>query len=113
MIFLLLVAAVAIGLAFGVEALSVAYAPTPLAAGTKLLVEATRPVSQGINFMPRSEYKKIMVTAAAAASPADILTAYEAIYGDIQAGQKIFIRCTPIGSTGFKGTPFYSSVIVA
>lgn len=100
-------------LGFMVEALSVAYTPTPLAAGTKLIIEATRQVSPGINFMPRSEYKVVLVTAAAAASPANVLTEYEALFGDIVAGQKIFFRCTPQDSNGARGVPFVSTVIVA
>ncbi len=93
--------------------LSVAYTATPLAASTKLQIEATRQVSAGINFLPRSEYKTVLVTAAAAASPANILSAYTAIFGALVAGQKIFIRCTPVKSNGQKGTPLYSSIVIS
>lgn len=92
--------------------LSIAYTATPLAAGTKLLIECTRQVSAGINFLPRSEYKTVTVTAAAAASPANILSAYTAIFGALVSGQKIFVRCTPIKSNGQKGSPQYGSIVI-
>ena len=98
-----------------VPAMSVTYTTTPLAANTKMAIFATRPVSAGINFMPRGAYKLVLVTAAAAASPANPKTGYEAIFGALGAGtvgKKIFIRAVVISSTGL-ATPFgEASVIV-
>ena len=94
-------------------ALSVAFTATPLAAGAKLVIEATRQVSNGISFMPRSEYKKVFVGAGATASPANILAGYNAIFGVLVAGTKIFIRSTPFNASGFPGTPLYSVGVVA
>lgn len=93
-------------------ALSVAYVPTPLAAGTKLLIEATPQLSAGINFVGRSQFRFVQVTAAAAASPANILAAYNALFGALVSGRKIFVRLTPITSGGFRGVPYVTSVIV-
>lgn len=88
--------------------LSLAYTTTPLAASTKLAIFATRPVSAGINFMPRGAYKLVLVTAAAAASPAVLLTGWQAIFGTFGAGavgKKIFVRAVVLSSTGLS-TPF-------
>ena len=95
--------------------MTAAYTATPLAALTKIIVEATRPLSAGINFVPRSEYRQIMVTAAAAASPADFLTAWEAKFGALNAsrvGTKIYVRITAIDSSGRRSQPLSGSTIV-
>ena len=94
-------------------ALSVAFAPSPLAAGEKIIVEATRQVSAGANFMPRSEYKQVFVGAAASATPANILTAYNALFGALVAGQKIFVRSWVISDDGIPSVPINTSVVVS
>jgi len=94
-------------------ALSLAYTTTPLAAGVKLLVEATPQMSAGISFVARSKYKYIFASAAAAASPANVLAAYNAKYGALVAGKKIFFRLTPVGSTGIRGLAQVTSVVVS
>lgn len=93
-------------------ALSVAYTATPLAAGVKLVVEATPQLSAGITFVGRSKYKVVQVTAAAAASPVNILAAYNALFGALVSGSKIGIRLTPYSSTGIPGTPYETLVTV-
>lgn len=93
-------------------ALSIAYTATPLAAGVKLVIEATGQLSPGRTFIRRSEYKVVTVTAAAAASPANILAAYNALFGALVSGQKIGFRITPYTSTGLPGTPFLTTVTV-
>ena len=93
-------------------ALSLAYTPTPLAAGTKLLIEATGQLSAGRVFVRRSEFKTLTVTAAAAASPANILAAYNALFGALISGRRIFFRVTPITSTGIRGAPVETSQLV-
>lgn len=93
--------------------LSIAYTATPLASGVKLHIEATPPQSAGVNIVPKSKLRSLQVTAAAAASPANVLAAYTAKYGSLVAGQKIFFRLTPIGGTGLANTPQYTSVVVA
>lgn len=77
-------------LAFG--SFDVAYTATPLPASTKLVFEATRPLSPGVKFVGRSEFKQVLITAAAAASPADLSAAYEAMFGPVPSGARIFLR---------------------
>lgn len=91
----------------------VAYTATPLAAGTKLAIFATRPLSAGINFQANGAYKLILVTAAAAASPADIFAAYTAIYGSIGlAGDKILLKLLVLNSVGLAAPVLQTSTIV-
>src|SRR5687768_5863776 len=59
-----------------VATLSVAYTTTPLAAGVRLKVFASPGRSAGRSF--ENDYRLITVTAAAAASPANIFAAYSA-----------------------------------
>lgn len=93
-------------------ALSIAYTATPLAAGVKMIVEATPQMSAGINYAPRSLFKVIGVTAAAAASPYNALTPYNTKFGALISGQKIFFRLTPVSADGFKAASSLASVIV-
>lgn len=81
------------------------YTATPLAAGTKLIFEATPMLSPGVTFIRRSLYKQILVTAAAAASPADLLASWNARYGAIVTGKKIGVRATVITSDGQRSAP--------
>ena len=92
--------------------LSAAYTATPIAALTKIVYEATRPLSAGVTFVPRSEYRQILVTAAAAASPTDLLAAYEAKFGAFTAGAQIFIRATAIDSVGRRSQPITTSAVI-
>jgi len=93
-------------------ALSVAFVPTPLAAGDKIVIEATDQVSAGKSFMPRSKFKVVFVGAAASASPANILTAWNAIYGALLPGTKIFVRAKTVKSTGIVSAIIETDVIV-
>jgi len=91
---------------------SVAYTATPLAASTKLLIECTPQLSAGVTFVGRSKFRQILVSAAAAASPANILSAYNAKFGALVSGKKIYVRCTAITSDGQRSAPLVSSVTV-
>lgn len=91
----------------------VAYTATPLAANTKLFIFATRPLSAGINFQPNSAFKLIHVSAAAAASPADIFAEYTAIYGSLGvAGDKILLKALVVNSLGLAAPVLQFSTIV-
>lgn len=94
-------------------ALSLAFTPTPLAAGEKIVIEATDQVSAGKSFMPRSAYKQVFIGAAASTSPANILSAWNTIFGSLIAGNKIFIRAWVIGTNGQASKPILTSAIVA
>lgn len=93
--------------------MEVAYTATPLGANTKLAIFATRPLSAGINFQPNGAYKLIKVTAAAAASPADIAAEYTAIYGSVGlTGEKILYKLVVLNSLGLASPVFQTSTIV-
>lgn len=81
-------------------AFSIAFAPTPLTDGAKLVVEATRALSAGISFQQRGAYKQIFVGAANTASPADVDAGWSAIFGAKLEGQKILIRAYVISADG-------------
>lgn len=91
-------------------AFSIAYTPTPLAAGTRLLIFISPQRSAGRRF--EGDYRLIAFTAAAAASPANVFTAYEARLGTPVVGNRIFIKLLPF-NTGFVGSPFGVSQVVA
>lgn len=79
-------------------ALSLAYSPSPVPAGHTWIVEATAPVSAGKSFV-KSEFRQISTIAAAATTPANLLSDYAAKFGNPVTGQKIFVRVTPVNST--------------
>lgn len=93
-------------------ALSLAFTATPVPISTVYVIEATKQVSAGISFVPRSGYKKVAQVAAAGASPANILAAYNALFGALISGKKIFFRMRAISSSGFASNTFQTSVIV-
>jgi len=94
-------------------ALSVAFTATPLGATQQLVIYASPQVSAGINFMPRKKYKFIQAGAAATASPVNILAAYNAIYGALISGRKIFIIAKVVdNATGQASAELATSVIV-
>lgn len=86
-------------------AVSLAFSPSPVPADTAFIVEATAPVSPGKSFV-KSEYRQISFLAAAATTPANLLTDYAAKFGNPITGQKIFMRVTPVNTvTGQRGIP--------
>jgi len=90
--------------------LSLAYTVTPLATGVKLLVFASPQKSAGRQF--NGDFRHIFTSSAAAASPANIFTAYQTKFGTPVSGNKIFILAVAtIG--GFESGPLIVSDIVA
>lgn len=80
-----------------------------------LQIWATAPVSAGRQFFRKSEYKLLGSLAGNAASPQDLTTIYQAVYGlvaDIAAGQKISFKITPVLASGQRGTPTRRDAIV-
>lgn len=71
--------------------LSLAATPAAVPADTTLIIEATEPLSLGIN-NANSKFRYIGSFAAASASPYNLATMYQAKFGTIKANQKIFIR---------------------
>ncbi|MGH8489398.1 MAG: hypothetical protein ACREXS_11190 [Gammaproteobacteria bacterium] len=93
-----------------VAAHSVAYTVTPLAAGARLFVFVSPQRSAGRSF--ESDYRLIAVSAAAAASPADIETAYEARFGVLVVGQRLFYKLQ-VYQGGFLSPALDTSAVVA
>jgi len=89
--------------------LSLAYTTTPLGAGVKLHVYASPQRSAGRNY--EGDYRLIHTSAAAAASPANIFSAYQAKFGTPVVGNKIFVSAvTSVG--GFHSGPCVANVVV-
>jgi|DewCreStandDraft_1066081.scaffolds.fasta_scaffold22301_2 hypothetical protein len=91
-------------------AFSIAYTPTPLPANTRLFIRCSPQQSAGRTF--NGDYRLITVTAAAAASPANILTAYTAKFGVPVTGNKVFISLQ-LYRGGFLGQPLNVAQVVA
>lgn len=89
--------------------LSLAYTATPLGAGKKLFVYAGPQRTAGRNY--EGDLRLIHVSAAAAASPANILSAYQARFGTPVVGNKIFFS-THIYDSGFLSAPLMVSKVV-
>lgn len=90
-------------------AFTVAYTATPLGAGVRLLVYASPQRSAGRVF--EGDLRLVHVSAAAAASPANIYAAYCARFGVPVVGNKIFLSVHTYEG-GFRSGPVAASVIV-
>lgn len=107
-------ASIVVTAAAGTPALSIAYTATPVPAATSYVIQATAQVSAGRRFMPRSAYKYIAKISATTASPYDALAEYNATFGTLVAGYKIFFRILAIGSaSGLASTVLEGNVVVA
>lgn len=91
-------------------ALSVAYTVTPLAAGARLCSFVSPQRSAGRNF--EADYRLLAVSAAAAASPANLYAAYVAKFGLPIVGNRIFFSFTTYLG-GFQSGPLVTSQVVA
>lgn len=89
---------------------SIAYTPTPMPADTHLAVFASPQRSAGRNF--ESDLRFIQVTAAAAASPVNILANYTAKFGVPVVGNRVFYSLIAMRG-GFRSGPLLASEIVA
>jgi hypothetical protein len=91
-------------------ALSVAYTPTPLPAGCRLFTFVSPQRSAGRSF--EGDFRLLAVSAAAAASPANLYAAYVAKFGVPIVGNKVFFsfKCY---QSGFQSGPLITSGIVA
>lgn len=91
-------------------AFSIAYTPTPLPAGERLYTFVSVQRSAGRAF--ESDYRLLAVSAAAAASPANVFAAYETRFGTPVAGNRIFLQLQRYKS-GFLSGPLVTSAVVA
>lgn len=90
--------------------LSVAYTATPLAASTRLFSYGSPPRSAGRQF--EGDFRLIAVSAAAAASPANLYASYTARFGVPVVGQRIFFQFQ-LHKGGFLGAPLLTSAVVS
>lgn len=91
-------------------AFSVAFTPTPLATGAKLMVYASPQRNQGRSF--ESDYRLVFTGAAATTSPANILAAYTAKFGVPVTGNKVFLS-VHVMLGGFRSGPLLVSQAVS
>ncbi len=99
--------------AAGAATFSVAFTATPLGAATYLYVWATPPIPAGVNYI-RNRLRLVDISAAAQASPYDIVTAYAARFGILVVGQRIGLLVTVAeGTKGAVAQGIQSIVTVA
>lgn len=99
--------------AAGTPAFTIAYTPTPLDTNVKLSVYATQQLPTGRTFA-KPYLRWIFASAAAAASPANILSAYTAKFGALVAGSRIGVNVNAVdATTGAQTTGLYSMITVA
>jgi hypothetical protein len=91
-------------------ALSVAYTVTPLTAGSRLFSFVSPQQSAGRQFC--GDFRLLAVSAAAAASPADLFAAYVARFGTTIVGSRIFFSLQ-VYNSGFLSGPFHTSQVVS
>jgi hypothetical protein len=89
---------------------SIAYTTTPLPTGAKLFVYVSPQRSAGRAF--EADLRLIFESAAAAASPADIFSAYSAKFGTPVVGNRIFLSLV-VYVGGFQSGPLMTSAVVA
>lgn len=89
---------------------SVAYTPTPLATGARLFVYCSPQRAAGRSY--ESDYRLIHVSAAAAASPANVLAAYTARFGVPVVGNKVFLSLH-VYTGGFRSGALRVAQVVA
>lgn len=89
---------------------SVAYTPTPLGAGERLFLFAGPQRSSGRSY--EGDYRLIMVSAAAAASPLDALSAYQGRFGSPVVGNRIFVAVQRY-VLGFLSSSLVASAVVS
>lgn len=94
----------------GSPAFSVAFTPTPLGAGARVIVRAGPQRSAGRSF--ESDFRVMLIGAAASASPSNILAAYQAKFGSPITGNRIFLSAS-VYTGGFESIPFITSAVAA
>lgn len=91
-------------------AFSVAYTATPLPAGARLFTFVSPQRSAGRAF--ESDFRLLAVSAAAAASPANVYAAYVAKFGLPVVGNRVFLQLQ-VYTAGFLSGPLNTSAVVA
>jgi len=88
--------------------------PSDVPANTAMVIEATPQMSPGIS-NANSKFRQVEVFAPAAAGPFDISASYQAKFGTLVTGQKLFVRVKYINQlTGERSQPLNAySIVVA
>lgn len=89
---------------------SIAYTATPLAASTRLFVYSSPQCSAGRAYA--GDLRLVFVSAAAAASPANVFSAYQARFGTPVVGNRIFLALHE-HKGGFRSGPLLTSAVVS
>lgn len=91
---------------------TVSFTP-PIDADTKIVVTATAPISAGITFVSKADFRIIAIIDIADVSPKDLATDYIAKFGQLPpAGAKSFVQFKPIDkATGIAGIPIKAAAI--
>lgn len=107
------ITSISITAASGTPTLSLVFAPSPVAAGFKMIVEATPPIPPSQLFV-KNKFRVIATIASAATTPFNALTSYSAKFGNPVIGLVIYVRVRMVSSTtGQAGIPVQTSVEVA
>lgn len=94
------------------SSLTITYAPTPVPADTAFIIRATPGLSPGVNFV-KSEYRVLTFAETANVSPLAAGALWEAMFGELTEGTKIFVSIEPMNAvTGQKGIAVSASTIV-
>lgn len=104
---------ITVTVAAGTPAFSVAYTATPAEADTCVNIFATQQLPVGRTFT-KPYLRWIFASAAAAASPANVLSAYTAKFGTLVAGSKIGVLANTVNdTTGAQSPGIYALATVA
>jgi hypothetical protein len=99
--------------AAGTPALAAAFTATPVPAGHTLVIRATPQMSAGRS-ATKGKFVQLQTVAAAAASPANLLAAYNARFGTLVAGNKVTVTAHYIHiASGLASIPLKSTAIIA
>jgi hypothetical protein len=96
-----------------ISALNLTIAPATIPAGFSMVVFATPAINAGVSFV-KNQFRQIGVAGAPLGGVIDLETLWNARFGAISAGQKIFIRIALVSQTsGQQGIPAEISAISA
>ncbi len=82
------------------------FSPSPIPAGVDLMIFMTAGLSGGITRPSKSQYRFIQGLAPSVTTGHDISFQYNATFGNIPAGTRVFAKVYYQTTTGFAGTPF-------
>lgn len=82
------------------QTLTLTFAPA-IPAGQFYVVEATRPVSQGVGFFKPSLYRQIVVLDNADVSPYAAAADYNAVFGDLTSPGRVAVRMKTVNAIGW------------